>query len=447
MAEALQYAGLTLNLASESGAQAEGFLQYAGPLWEELTGIRVRVVELGLPADMERRLVEEHLAATGSLDCASVAPAWLPHLVDLGALEPLDERVERWMDLADLEDYLPRYRDLGLLGGRRYGLFDDGDALLLYYRTDLFDDAHVRASFATRHGRALGDPESWTWDEFVDAARFFTAPEDARYGLAPMTQELLWGWFQAMYRLRGGALFDPDTMEARVASPAGLATVRDLVALGRWMPPGGIDLTDPLSVVSTWLSGRVAMATFWPPLARWAEGYGRRVVGGTPRSLVAGRTGYALLPGGTSHVSVGFVLSVMARSQHKDAAYLFAQWATSPEVSLQRVMLPYALRDPYRRSHVTSPVFRSLWPGATDYLDRLNLASERASVDLAIPGAGAYEAEFRIALTEIRLGRPVDDAVRGMAAAWDAITRRLGRARQRRAYREWLRGSEPSALG
>jgi peptide methionine sulfoxide reductase MsrA len=37
---------------------------------------------------------------------------------------------------------------------------------------------------------------------------------------------------------------------------------------------------------------------------------------------------------------------------------------TSPEISLQRVMLPYALRDPYRLTHINSTAYRNAWPNA-----------------------------------------------------------------------------------
>ncbi len=438
---ARSFEGTTLTIGSESGAQAQCLLRYSGPLWEKLTGIRVNVVEMGLPSQNVHRLRAEHEARTRNLDCASVAPAWLAGLVADGALQPLDDYVEHYMKAGDLEDYLPRYRTLGCQDGRRYGLFDDGDTLLLYYRKDLFEDQAVRAEFAARYGRPLGDPKTWSWPAFVDAARFFTVPGEARYGLAPFTQDLLWAWFQVLFTSRGGRFFDPRTMDTEVGSEIGTRSMTDLLGLGAWIPPGGFAEGRPLFVVSTWLSGSAAMATFWPPLARWAEGYGPAAIGATSPSLVAGRTGYALLPGGSSHISVGFVLSVLARSQRKEAAYLFIQWLTSPEVSLARVMLPYGLRDPYRLSHIESPAYRGLWPSAPDYLDTLEKAADRASLDLGIPGAMDYEAAFRIAVTEIGQGGGVESAVRRMAATWDEITSGLGRERQRRAFADWLHTS------
>ena len=50
-------------------------------------------------------------------------------------------------------------------------------------------------------------------------------------------------------------------------------------------------------------------------------------------------------------------------------------------------MLPYALRDPYRLSHFTSPLYRSLWPDAKDYLIGLNNAANSAVIDMTMSGA------------------------------------------------------------
>ncbi|MEW5854576.1 MAG: hypothetical protein AB2A00_37715 [Myxococcota bacterium] len=188
------------------------------------------------------------------------------------------------------------------------------------------------------------------------------------------------------------------------------------------------------------------MATFWPPLGRWAEKYGSEHEGLThlPRSQVSGRTGYALLPGGFTQLSVGFLLSISAHSRNKEAAYLFIKWLHSPDISLRRVMYPAALRDPYRLSHVRSQVYRSLWPTAGEYLDTLaQAASGRMFLDLMIPGHAEYAEAFHVADTDIRLGASVPRAMRRLADAWDAITDHHGRRRQRAAYAAFLSRAGP----
>ena len=92
------------------------------------------------------------------------------------------------------------------------------------------------------------------------------------------------------------------------------------------------------------------MTISWPPYGRWAAGYGtdEEALSWVPKSQIAGKVGYALPPGGHPQLAAGFSLAVSASSQNKEAAYLFIQWLNSKDVSLERVQLPYALRDPFR---------------------------------------------------------------------------------------------------
>ena len=54
--------------------------------------------------------------------------------------------------------------------------------------------------------------------------------------------------------------------------------------------------------------------------------------------------------------------------------------------SLERVKLPYALRDPFRDSHFTDPGYLALWPDAKAYLATLK---EGSKTGLARPLAAA----------------------------------------------------------
>ena len=440
---ARRFTGITLNVGWESGMQAQDLLHFSGPRWEDLTGIRIRVIELGSPIDAYRRVYEEHQAGTGSLDCGMLAPAWMPDLLLIGALEPLDRYVEHYMMPGDLDDFLPLYRELGTWDGRRYGLFDDGDVLLLYYRRDLFEDLQLQAEFTSRFGHPLGNPARYDWQQFVDAARFFTDTMAPRmFGMAPFNRDLRWGWFQGLLRKNGGQFFDPQTMRPGVDAPAGVQTMSQLAELDRFMPPGAADVAPKEAMLTSYASGASAMASFWPPLGRWTEGYGVTPdePGATPRTQVAGKTGYALLPGGVAQLALGFLLCVFERSQRKEAAYLFTQWLNSPDISLERVMLPYALRDPYRISHISSPKYRARWAAAPEYLDTLSgAATKGAMLDLILPGHADYADAFFSAVTDVRQGTAVSVAMQRMAVRWDAVTDRYGRSNQRAAYLEYLK--------
>jgi multiple sugar transport system substrate-binding protein len=445
---ARRFSGMTLNIGWETGDQAQDPLRFSGPLWEKLTGIRINVVEMGIPTNLFRRVMAEHQAKSGVLDCVMVAPAWMPSLLEAGALEPLDDYVNHYMVKTDLDDFLPLYQSLGIWNGHRYGLADDGDTLLLYYRRDLFEDPVNQRDFAARFAKPLGDPRSYDWQQFIQAAGFFTdkfAPDV--YGIAPFNKWLRWGWFQVQLRVNGGQFFDPATMTPGINAEAGRRTMANLAQMDRFMPPGAADTPDPSALFASYLTGKAAMASFWPPLGRWSEAYGGQRIGGVPRSQIAGKTGYALLPGGHTELALGWLISILANSPQKEAAYLFAQWLNSPEISLQRVTLPYSLRDPFRQSHIASPVYRALWPSAPAYLDTLKAADAKAFLDLTIPGATEYEEAFYQAANNVRLGTEVGTAMAQMAAAWEAITERYGRSRQRSAYERFLRRQGATLVG
>jgi multiple sugar transport system substrate-binding protein len=133
------------------------------------------------------------------------------------------------------------------------------------------------------------------------------------------------------------------------------------------------------------------------------------------------------------------VLCVSADSKNEEAAFLYALWATSPSISLQRVMLPYALRDPYRISHYKSAAYRKLWPGAKDYLITLSDAANGAVIDMIMTGAADYANALDRAMTAIYAGKDPQAGLNDAAQEWDRITNRLGVDRQKAAYAEFLK--------
>ena len=98
-------------------------------------------------------------------------------------VEPLDPYIEQYMAPADLDDYHPLYKELMNYGGQRYGLFDDGDTIILYYRTDLFEDPANKDAFKAQYGHELAAPKDWT--EYDEIQAFFTEQGGGNTGAAP----------------------------------------------------------------------------------------------------------------------------------------------------------------------------------------------------------------------------------------------------------------------
>ncbi len=437
---AKKFRGVTLGMTYEAGLQALEPRNFSGPLWQQLTGVASNVVELSHP-DQYAKPIAEHIAQSGAYDILDIEPAWIPSLADGGVIAPIDEYVAKYMNKADLEDYHPLYKFLPTYKGKRWGFFDDGDQLALYYRRDVFEDAKLGAAYKAKFNRALRVPQGW--DEYAETAQFITdqmAPTvygavHFRKAGSPGNQ---YGFLQE-FRANGGEFFDAK-MRAQLATEAGVKTLRQMLAANKASVPGNDDL-DAVAAWAAWLQGKSAMLYSWPPTGRMSENYSQRdkAINFVPHSSIAGNVGYAVMPGGSGEMASGYVKALAADSANAEAAYLFMQWVTSPPVSLVRVMLPYTLRDPYRMSHYNSPDYRALWPASKEYLSTLAEAANTGVVDMIMPGWQDYALSLDQMCTSVWAGTDPHAALTKAAGEWDRITDRIGVDTQRAAYQQFMK--------
>lgn len=436
---AKQFGGVTLNMTYEAGLQGLDPRNFSGPMWEQITGIKSNVVELANP-DLYSKAVAEHIAQSGAYDVLDISPAWTPSLADGGVIQPLDDYIAKYMNMADLEDYHPLYKALPTYKGKIWGFFDDGDMFALYYRKDIFEDPKLMEAYQAKFGKPLAPPT--TWEDYAQIAQFITdqlAPNV--YGAGHFRKAGSPGNqfdFLQQFRTNGGQLFDGD-MKAQLASEAGVKTLTNMLAANAASIPGNNEL-DAVSLWAAFLTGKVAMIYSWPPSGRMAANYSQSAtaINFIPQSQIAGKVGYAVVPGNPEHAT-GFNKALTADSQNPEAAYLFMQWITSPPVSLARVMLPYALRDPYRLSHFKSDLYAGLFPGAKDYLVNLNNSANVGLLDPIMPGAQDYFLSIDRMATSVWAGADPMEALTTAAAEWDETTDRLGVDSQKAFYVEFLK--------
>jgi multiple sugar transport system substrate-binding protein len=328
--------------------------------------------------------------------------------------------------------------------GTIYGFPDDGDVFLMYYRTDILGDPALQAAFKAEHGYDLPVPPR-TWKEFDDVGAFISkAKNNAPYGAAffrdaPYAQFM----FQERFRVEGGKFFDAD-MKASINGPEGVKVFTEWLAENKWMPPG-VETWGFVENLAAFLQGDTAMTISWPPYGRWAAGYGmeQEAFSWVPKSTIGGKVGYATPPGDAPQLAAGFALSVSASSKQKEAAYLFIQWLNSEETSIQRVQLPYALRDPFRESHFTSAEYRGRWGEAGEYLDALKAGAVSGLLDLSIIQTDRYEEALRQGISRLWAGDDPQGILNDVAAAWDALTDKIGKDAQAAAYGAWA--AKPNA--
>lgn len=427
---AQQYAGTTLRVTYEAGLQAlDGY--FFGEKWTELTGINVEIEEVGF-----EEMFDTISNNAGQSDIFNVTPSWQGDLVAAGLLEPLDDYIAEYYPEKELADIYPAYRDWMAQEDHIYLIPDDGDVHILYYRRDLFEEPDNQAEFEAQYNYALHPPESWP--QWNDICAFFTekyAPEIYGCSLQHTTQS--YHWFESIFRSQGGEFFDPETMKAQVNNEIGGQSMNIWLASLNDQPPGVKDWGF-LDNFGSWIDGRIAMTISWPPIGRWSEGYGSEVeqLNWLPETQIAGKVGYAIQPEG-GELAVGFGLAVSGESSNKEAAYLFMQWMSSKEISLQRTVAPFALRDPYRESHYESELYREQWEAAPQYLDTLRQGADTGYLDLSIPAAREYETALDKAMIAVVQGDDIQETLDQLAAEWDAITEQNGIEAQKEAYLIW----------
>ena len=235
-------------------------------------------------------------------------------------------------------------------------------------------------------------------------------------------------YFFQQFRNNGGTFFDPKTMKALINNPIGVKTMQQILALTSAQPPG-VNKLDAVSAWVTWLQGKSAMIYSWPPTGRMSENYSQRdkAFSFLPKSKIVGKVGYAVIPGKNGEHAGSYVKCVSADSKNAELAYLIAQWMTSPSVSLQRVMLPYTLRDPYRISHYKSPSVPEPLAGRQGVPDRAQQRREQRRHRHGHDGRRGLRQRARPrhdgACTRARTSGSGLDAA---AKEWDAITNKLG---------------------
>lgn len=432
-------AGKTVTIVWEAGLQSLDPLNFSGPKWEQLTGCKVKVVEVPT-AEMFTKIMQEYRAGTGAYDALNVVPAWMPDLVQAGALEVLDPYVDKYGFRAELQKIAPTYRDNQMMvNGKIYGFPDDGDVFLFYYRKDIFARADLQKAFKDKYKYDLALPK--TWKQFDEIGSFLTETlkGEGIYGASffrePPYAQLM---FQERFRNEGGRFFDANTMKAAVNSPIGVKVFTEMRNENRFMPPG-VEKFGFVENLAVFLDGKSAMTISWPPYGRFAAGYlaEEKALSWVPKSKIAGKVGYALPPGGHPQLALGFALSVASTSKQKEQAYLFIQWLNSEEASSQRVQLPYALRDPFRDSHYTNKDYMAKWPDAKDYLAALGQAAQTGLLDLSLIQTDKYEEALRQGLSKLWAGGDPKAILDDVAKQWDDITQRVGVDKQKAVYAAW----------
>ena len=155
------------------GREGEAVRQLLPEFEREHPGLHVVVQQLPLTAAHQKLLTA--YAGDSTPDITQLGNTWIPEMVALGALEPLDKRVAA-SRVVDPKDYFPAIWSTNVIDGTLYGVPWYVDTRLLFYRKDLL-------------ARAGYDHPPRDWAEWQAMMAKLAQPKGQAYGVLLPTNE------------------------------------------------------------------------------------------------------------------------------------------------------------------------------------------------------------------------------------------------------------------
>jgi multiple sugar transport system substrate-binding protein len=344
-----QFKGSEISVLMTSMPVAEIYKKHIGE-FEDLTGIKVNL-ELLNDVDRRKKQIVDFSSGTAEYDVGNIGFSNREEFAVPGYLEPLTSYLENtkltdagWYNLADYP------KDVMASGyastGKLVFIPFTAEYFLLWYRKDIFTNLGLKAptnfdeleatAKALDEARKAGKISEYAWVE-----REMPGASEA-------------GWNEFCTASRFGVNFvDFGTMTTYVDTPEGKHVIDYYTRLLKlYAPPGSLN----------WTWGDIANAFKTKQVAMTTAGNASYTYLEDPKeSQVAGLVGYAPPPmaqGGKDPLWV-WGWGMNANSQKKGAAWLFIEWATSP--NLMRVMAPeYGV--PARQSVYSDPAYVAAMP-------------------------------------------------------------------------------------
>lgn len=309
---------ITLTVATVNNPQMVVMEKYSAE-FTKVTGIKLKFVVL--PENELRQKVTNDVAlGAGQYDIVTIGTYDTPFWAKNGWLAALDPMFEK-MSAADRSAYnrddvlAPIRSALSTPEGELYALPFYGESSMLYYRTDIFEEAGITM------------PANPTWDQVYEIAKELHDPDNGFYGIALRG---LPGWGQNMaifgtfINAYGARWFDPDwkaTFDEPEMRTAWEAYNRILKDAGQPNPTTD-GYTECLALM---MNGNAAMY------------YDATVSAGTfegTDSKIAGKLAWTVAPSAAKD-NTGWLwawsLGIEGASKNKEAAFKFITWATSKD--------------------------------------------------------------------------------------------------------------------
>ena len=162
---------VTVNEGGPKGG-ISGPLYSFRPIWEELSGGKLEIVELPFGEHYTKMMLDLR-TGTGQYDAFMVGAFWYGDIVPNGYAFQVDDLIASGDYPKWSYDSMPEsLKKLHTWGGKGYGVLNDGDGQVLYYRRDALSDPKWRKQFKQEYGYSLPVPPK-TWQQMLDISKFF----------------------------------------------------------------------------------------------------------------------------------------------------------------------------------------------------------------------------------------------------------------------------------
>ena len=336
-----QFSGTSINFISENTSPSAAIAANLGP-FEQLTGIKVNIQQMDLDKVVEKcKLDFSSGTAQNQVIYADPYQILAPLADGLADLNELIESDKYPAVEKGVEDFIPT--QMACLGkyldaDKIYALPYDAPTMIWHYRKDLFE------KYADKMESDLGfDPmpsEATTWDQYYEIGEWFNknGKSDVKYGIGAQAKQhdALQSDFTNVLLAYGGEYFEKGQELGGISSedPGAVTVGSDAGVKAATFYKKLIKIAHPSSTTWDWTgladaftAGEVAMCANWHEFAAGEE------------KVFPGEVGYALLPKGPARRAhnfggTGIGINANAKDAELGAAWLFVNWATSPETQL-----------------------------------------------------------------------------------------------------------------
>ena len=221
----------------------------------------------------------------------------------------------------EMDKFPEDIKNLYSWNGKTYAIPKDVDTIALFYNKTMFDEA----------GLSYPD-DSWTWDDFYDAAVKLTKEDGSQYGTAMNPSNEQDGWMNIIYSMGGKVLTD-DKKASGFDDPTTIKAMEFVQKLvDNVMPPATVMAETGTDVLLG--SGKIAMLS----QGSWMVPQFKE------HEYISENCDVAVLPkdpttGNRVSLYNGLGWAVSAKTKNPDAAWQLVEWFGTKDMQLKQAQL------------------------------------------------------------------------------------------------------------